>query len=112
MKRIYIVFVLLLIQFTSSAQWQQTNGPFGGKVCCFASSGTDLFAGTANGVFLSNNNGVNWIQKNNGLSNLNVFSLAVNGSTIYAGTKAGLYQSTNNGNSWSLLSNGIPIDRV
>jgi hypothetical protein len=39
-------------QIPLQAQWIQTNGPYGGRVTCFAVSGTNLFAGTGgNGVW-------------------------------------------------------------
>jgi hypothetical protein len=44
------------------ADWIQTNGRYGGTVSCLAvspngSGGTNLFAGTGSGVFLSTDNG-------------------------------------------------------
>lgn len=52
--------VLILLCPLALAQWVQTNGPCGGFVSCFAISGTNLFAGTNGGVFLSTNNGTSW----------------------------------------------------
>ena len=43
-------------QFDPSIPWQQTNGPHGGIVRCFALSGTNLFAG----VVLTTCNGTSW----------------------------------------------------
>ena len=96
MKRLYFLLILIFCHHTISAQWQQTNGPYGGNIQCFVSS----------------NNGISWTQTNNGLQESVIYSMAVNGTTLYAGTKGGLYQSTNNGNSWNLLSNGIPTTMV
>ena len=42
--------IILLCPF-ASAQWVQTNGPYGGYVYAFAVSGTNLFAGTEGGVW-------------------------------------------------------------
>ena len=61
-----------------------------------------LFAGTSNsGVFRSSNNGVNWFEVNNGLTNLNIEVLYSNGEYIFAGTTSGIFLSTNNGTNWA-----------
>ena len=87
------------------AQWVQTNGPYGGTVNCFAVSGTNIFAGTAGGLFLSMNNGTNWTQT--GLTNIYVNALAVSGTNVFAGTYGGVFLSTNNGTSWTEVNNGL-----
>jgi hypothetical protein len=74
----------------SNAQWVQTNGPYGGGVLCFATSGTNLFVGTYGGVFLSANNGTSWTAVNSGLTDLIVFSLAVSDANLFAGTNSGV----------------------
>jgi ligand-binding sensor domain-containing protein len=70
-------------------------------------SGSNIFAGTASGVFLSANNGQNWMAVNFGLPESEVLSLAVNGSTIFAGTyEDSVFRSTNNGTTWTAV--GLP----
>jgi hypothetical protein len=66
----------------------QTNGPYGGVVNCFAISGTNLFAGTKGGVYLSTNNGTSWTAINDGLSSsgIDVQTLSVSGTNLFAGT--------------------------
>ena len=100
-----VVFLLLQITHCAlnfdncEAQWEQTNGPYGGDVNALASSGGNIFAGTNTyGVYLTTNNGINWTQT--ALNNQNVYSLAVSGSNIFAGAH-GVYLSTNNGTSWT-----------
>jgi hypothetical protein len=44
-----VALVHVLLCPLASAQWVQTNGPYGGPVSCFAISGTNLFAGTEGG---------------------------------------------------------------
>ena len=46
---LFVVFCLFIATNPLYAQWIQTNGPYGGRVRCFAVSGTDLFAGTWGG---------------------------------------------------------------
>ena len=47
MKKVITILVLAFLMVTNAnAQWQQTNGPFGGEVKALAISGTNIFAGT------------------------------------------------------------------
>mgnify|MGYP002867510107 FL=1 len=66
--------------------------------------GTNLFAGTSIGTYLSTNNGTSWTAVNNGSAGGSVYAFAVSGSNIFAATQAydltgGLYLSTNSGTS-------------
>ncbi len=88
-------------------------------VNALAVSGTNLFAGTQGpGVFLSTNDGTNWIAVNNGLPSINVNTLAVSpngtgGTNLFAGTSMGVFLSTNNGTSWTAVNTGLiePMDK-
>ena len=51
--------------------------------------GTNLFAGTDGGVFLSTNNGTSWTAASTGLTNTYVRALAVSGTNLFAGTHGG-----------------------
>ena len=77
------VLIFLLIQIfnytlsadISSAQWVQSNGPYGGSIECLTVLNTDLYAGLADtgpGIFKSTNLGENWIKVNSGLTNQNI----------------------------------------
>ncbi len=46
------------------------------------------------GLYLSTNNGSNWRQVNDGLSNHNIGTLLIHGNKIYAGTNGGLNSAT------------------
>src|SRR5689334_2439694 len=73
-------------------QWVWTNGPGGGSVTALIESGTDIFASSYGGVFLSSNNGGNWQPANGGLENRKVAVFAVVGSRVIAGTDSGLFR--------------------
>lgn len=108
-KNIFFYFLINLLLSTgiTQAQWIQTNNYelSNSGVSSFAVSGTNLFAGTNWGVFLSTNNGTSWTAVNTGLPytyNVYVFNaLAVSGTNIFAGTyQRGVFLSTNNGTNW------------
>ena len=77
------------------------------KVRAFVEKDGEVFAGTNGGVFQMN--GYDWVQKNTGLTNLNVTALASIGGYLYAGTSqgsiGGVYISSDNGNNWTLSLN-------
>ncbi len=115
MRTLYTICLTSLLSFLSTdsvhSQWIQTNGPCGGVVECFALSGTNVFAGTYGGVYLSTNNGNSWV--NRGLTNTHIWSLATNGTKLLAGTNAkGIYLSTNDGSSWSQIDTGLTTATV
>lgn len=53
------------------------------------------------GVFKSQDSGRTWIQINEGLGTLSIYSLASSGETLFAGGSTGLYRSNNGGTSWT-----------
>jgi hypothetical protein len=69
--------------------------------------GTNIFAGTTGGVFLSTNNGTNWTKVNNGLTNTSIYSFAISGTNIFAGTGSGVFLSMNFGTNWIQLNNRL-----
>ena len=113
--------IIILIAFVFSigdivsAQWTQTNGPYGGTVRCFAVNDTYLCAGTegsGGGIFRSNDNGATWNPVNAGLTtdvtSTNVFSLIVSGMNLFAGIwGGGVFLSTNNGTNWSPVNSSF-----
>ncbi|MFZ4399591.1 MAG: T9SS type A sorting domain-containing protein [Bacteroidales bacterium] len=111
MRKLFILFVLsIAINTNINAQWQQTNGPFGGSVNCFAENGNSIFAGTEVGLFKSDNYGTSWVKVNNNLINRNISSIIIKNNKIFAGSVGncgGLYVSSDNGISWTMMNNGM-----
>src|SRR3990170_3994362 len=103
----YFLEILFIINIPFSfGQWE-TNGPYGGVINAMAKSGSNLFAGTGNGVFVSSDDGQNWNVANAGIERKTVVSFAVNGSSIFAGiNESGVYLSTNNGSTWTAKNTG------
>jgi uncharacterized repeat protein (TIGR01451 family) len=94
--------------------WNAVNiglPPLGSSIIhAIAISGSTIFAGTQNGLFLSNDTAASWTVVNYGaLSSAEIYSLAINGSDIFAGTGSGLYVSSDSGVNWTHLSNGLPV---
>ena len=62
-RLLFIVLYLFVLTNAIYSQWAQTDGPYTGAILSLAVSGTNLFAGSANGsVFSSTINTTNWTQ--------------------------------------------------
>jgi hypothetical protein len=85
--------------------------PASGGTGPMGASGTNLFAGTSKGVFLSTDNGTSWTYS--GLSYHNVYALAAIDTNLFAGTgydgSGGVYRSTDNGASWTAVNSGLNL---
>jgi len=81
-----------------------------GDVEAIASDAGHIYAGTDNGVFVSADNGRTWVQKNNGLANLEIFSFTITPmGTVLAGTEGGgIFRSTDFGENWQAANAGLP----
>jgi hypothetical protein len=82
------------------------------NVLSLAVNGTDVFAGTDGGVFLSADSGAHWNDRSNGLFDPAVMSLSVSGTNIYAGGAFGFSRSTDNGITWRTLRTNLPSGMV
>ncbi|HZK75732.1 MAG TPA: FlgD immunoglobulin-like domain containing protein [Candidatus Kapabacteria bacterium] len=106
----------------SGANWQAINNGFTplhngilyiGAVDCFATNGTDLFAGLADGhdgsLYHSTDNGGGWLSCP--FVAQDVFALALNDSMLVAGTEYGIRFSTDKGVSWPTVYSplGYPV---
>jgi photosystem II stability/assembly factor-like uncharacterized protein len=90
------------------ANWDTISYPDMEKsVPALAVIGTDLFAGTHQGIYRTPTNGDYWIPANTGLTNKDVEALYVRGTDLFAGTYGGVYRSTNNGTSWTERNTGL-----
>lgn len=110
MKKQILFCILILSELTVTAQWHQCNAFFGGSVNCFAKNGTDIFAGTKSGLYLSTNKGISWSLVNNYYTDYEIYAIAIKDSNIYVGTINDIFLSTNYGNSWTSIKNSLPID--
>lgn len=113
--RIFIFF-LSLISFNnlySQSQWNESNGTYSGVFTSIINDGNTFFAASEKGISYSTDNGTNWSQINNGLSNVNVKSISKLGSNFFAGTNGGgVFYSNDNGNNWVQRNTGLPSNVI
>ena len=113
MKKIVLVlWSMIFLYFPLKAQWVQTNGNFGidHRINDLEIIDQNLFVGTwGAGIFESTDNGISWIEKNNGLTNLIVRNIVLHGTNIFAGTRKGIFISTDYGNLWTPMNNSLPV---
>jgi photosystem II stability/assembly factor-like uncharacterized protein len=107
-KVLSLIVIFVLGALNAQAQWEQSNGPYGGYVLSLVQSGKYLYAGTRFGAYRSSDNGDNW--QSIGLDNLYVPSLIHSGNYLYAGTSDGVYRSSDNGDNWQ--SSGLDNQSV
>jgi len=73
----------------NGTSWTEANTGLTGMkmvVLSLKASGTNLFAGTEDGLLLTTNNGAMWTDISSGLTNMRIVALAVNDSNLFAGT--------------------------
>ncbi len=106
MKIVLISTIITLSVCVCEAQWVRASGPLCPDISCFAASGTNIFFGAYEGVFLSTDNGMSW--NATGLDT-SVNALTVSGMTLLAGSFSyGLFLTTNGGDTWKPINNGLP----
>ena len=94
--------------------WAQ-GGPPGARVAeilVFPSSGNLLYAATDAGVFRSDNSGLSWSARSEGLTSFSVHSLAGSPTVLFAGTDTGPFRSADGGASWQAINQGLGEIRV
>lgn len=80
-------------------------------ILCVLIDGTDLYAGTINGLYRSTDNGGQWDPVSNGLIggvlDTVVSDILRDGPDLFAALNAGVFRSTDNAASWMMASNGF-----
>ena len=113
MKFISISTIVIAVMVLSSlgiyADWEQPETATVGPITSVVSLNDNLYAGSSsNGVFLSVNNGFQWIERNTGLNNLDIQSMVICGGAVYAGINgAGVFKTTNLGEKWTAKNDGL-----
>jgi len=105
---LFVLIVLDLHAVAGFAQWvKKSNGLSNQYVTTLCANGTDMYAGTHDGLFLSSDLGETWFVRDTGLTTTWVRGIAVNGLNIFAGTYGGVFLSTDRGGHWSPVNSGL-----
>ncbi len=94
--------------------WQaMCNGIKGDLVYRLATSGTNLFAGTWNGLYKSTNYGLNWQRIDNHFRDTVILSITSNNNYVFVSSGSGLiYRCNKDSINWKLSNIGIPNNSV
>ena len=93
------------IQGWSESKYLHKTNLYIPTIYSFSVSGTNFFAGTSRGVYVSTNHGMSWSAA--GLGGSIIYSLTVHESNLFAGTSAGAFRSINNGTTWTDITSGL-----
>jgi photosystem II stability/assembly factor-like uncharacterized protein len=110
MKRFFLLFILFNSIILHAQNFSSLNNDLTESLNVFsiAVSGTNMFIGTNDGVYFSQNNSSNWVAANTDIEGSDVYSIAISGFNIYAATYYGLFSSSNKGVSWNDLTVNLP----
>lgn len=110
MRKILLI-LLIACNFTNLfAQWQKVETPAGIKVNNLYITNSGFYAGTSNGVYLSNY--PEWKKLSEDV-NFNVSSVLSHGGFLFAGTTTnGIYRSGDHGSTWLQVNNNLTSTAV
>jgi len=100
---------VLMTSSNDGLNWTESWRLSGASINCLFQSDSLLLAGTTDGVYLSNDAGVNWRSAGTGIPAFTqIWSLVAQGSDFFAGSAEGwVYRSTDGGGTWSHADSGI-----
>lgn len=112
-----ILYALIIVSLGNErlpAQWLETNGPYAATVTALAVDGRFVFAGTYNGLYMTSDNGNNWIRPDSGMAaSVSVSVFAVDSYMVFAGTSNdGVFRSTDDGSTWTQMNQGLTDLRI
>lgn len=110
-KRLYLFSALLLaLAFSASAQWTETNGPFGGNITDLERDGSNnTYAIVSQNLYKSTDNGANWSKLvTTSPTSLFINDLAIVSNKFYAVYYGSFYTSTD-GLTWTNTAATFPF---
>lgn len=78
-----------------------------GMISSLAVVNGKVIAGTSNGLYISSDEGLNWVANTNNLKDLIVTTIIYSQNIIFAGTNKGIFYSPNNGDDWVAFNEGL-----
>lgn len=108
----YLLSLIILLLFSVSAcfaDWDHSNQLKIGNFKAFTKANNGILAVSyGKGVYLTTNDGQDWIEKNNGLFDVYVNTVASIGNNLFLGTwDSGVFISKDGGESWELGNKGM-----
>ncbi|HET6513117.1 MAG TPA: T9SS type A sorting domain-containing protein [Candidatus Kapabacteria bacterium] len=105
---ILLFLICLALSSNSSAQWVQTNGPFGGQIIGIASmsdggNATDLYVSMQSGMFRSSDYANSWARVRSEFSG----TMATIGQHLFTSSPAGVAISSDRGTTWAMVNEGL-----
>lgn len=101
----------LYVSENHGQNWQKTeSSTLPADIRAIATNGSSLFLGTGSGIYRSDDQGLTWTLKINGIpaGDKWINHLTVSGNTIFAaGTPSGILRSTDNGENWTVSNTGL-----
>jgi photosystem II stability/assembly factor-like uncharacterized protein len=108
-------YKLLLVSSDLGTTWEHAGNGLSGIVYCLVPSFRTrgrFYAGTSQGLFYSNDGGINWSRTGTFTMVRAVAIDGENDSLIYAGTSSGIYVSTDAGTGWQQQNEGLVITDI
>jgi hypothetical protein len=96
-----LFFAFTLLFNGAKAQWQSMNGPQGRYVRSILCTDSLYYAATGGGVLVSNDKGLNWEFRNNGLTSCDTKCLATYNDTVFLATDENIFRTTDGGSHWT-----------
>lgn len=106
MKTILSIIALTILVNPLFAQWEQLNGPPGGKIRSILYDGDMVYACCRGGVLVSTDQGNTWELRNNGLSSCDTKSLIHLDDYIFLSTDENVFRSHDQSLSWEPAGSG------
>jgi len=108
-----LLFINIIFVTEIKADWVKLTGYPANNAETLVERNGVLYAGAqSSGVYVSYNNGANWVQRNNGLTTTRattVHGMAYLTPGLFIATTDGVFMSTNDGLNWIEKNNGIQI---
>lgn len=113
MKKLYIFLSLFIFISAAKPDWVKIMSYPAGNAQDIIEKNGVLYAGAySSGIYVSTNNGVTWMQRNNGLNTVRattIQQIAYLSSGLFIATTDGIFKSTNDGLNWIEKNSGIQI---
>jgi hypothetical protein len=98
---LFILLAFTLLFNGAEAQWHPMNGPQGRYVRSILCTDNLYYAATGGGVLVSNDQGLNWEFRNNGLTSCDTKCLVTYNDTVFLATDENIFRTTDGGLHWT-----------